>query len=184
MRRLRLAVIIWGYQLGCQAKPVMDSEQSRVRRDRRGDGTPKNRVILCHFVSFAGWRRFWSRLPFPAVCGHVPTVSSDHTGMNREMNRDLVERVKYMVTRGWRGWKGARVSSNCSGLRGAEWLMGEYGGWVTLGDKSSKSPAPNPLKKVAVAGQPWLKPIYLTKSELLPSVRSAGKSFPVLRTDD
>ena len=36
---------------------------------------------------------------------------------------------------------------NCSGLRGAEWLMAEYGGWVTLGDESPKPPAPNPLKK-------------------------------------
>ena len=43
--------------------------------------------------------------------------------------------------------------------------MGEYGGWVTLGDKSSKSPAPNPLEK---SGS-WLKLIHLTKSELLPS---------------
>ncbi len=26
--------------------------------------------------------------------------------------------------------------------------MAEYGGWVTLGDKSSKPPAPNPLEKI------------------------------------
>ena len=52
--------------------------------------------------------------------------------------------------------------------------MAEYGGWVTLGDKSSKPPAPNPLKK---SGS-WLKPIYLTKSELLqalPQVAKAGR---------
>ena len=53
---------------------------------------------------------------------------------------------------------------NCSGLRGAEWLMAEYGGWVTLGDESPKPPAPKPPEK---SGS-WLKPIYLTKSELLP----------------
>ena len=29
--------------------------------------------------------------------------------------------------------------------------MAEYGGWVTLGDESSKSPAPNPLKKWRLA---------------------------------
>ena len=32
------------------------------------------------------------------------------------------------------------VTGNCSGLRGAEWLMAEYGGWVTLGDSSPKPP--------------------------------------------
>ena len=41
--------------------------------------------------------------------------------------------------------------------------MAEYGGGVTLGDKSSKPPAPNPLERIGS----WLKPIYLTKSELL-----------------
>ena len=49
---------------------------------------------------------------------------------------------------------------NCSGLRGAEGLMAEYGGWVTLGDESPKPPEKSGS---------WLKPIYLTKSGQLPS---------------
>ena len=37
--------------------------------------------------------------------------------------------------------------------------MAEYGGWVTLGDSSPKPPEKSGS---------WLKPIHLTKSELLP----------------
>ena len=37
--------------------------------------------------------------------------------------------------------------------------MAEYGGWVTLGDSSPKPPEKS---------RSWLKPIHLTKSELLP----------------
>ena len=36
--------------------------------------------------------------------------------------------------------------------------MAEYGGWVTLGDSSPKPPEKSGS---------WLKPIHLTKSELL-----------------
>ncbi len=50
---------------------------------------------------------------------------------------------------------------NCSGLRGAEWLMAEYEGWVTLGDESPKPPEKSGS---------WLKPIYFIKSELLPEM--------------
>ena len=48
--------------------------------------------------------------------------------------------------------------------------MAEYGGWVTLGDKSSKPPAPNPLEK---SGS-WLKPIHLTKSGQLQPPGAGG----------
>ena len=44
--------------------------------------------------------------------------------------------------------------------------MAEYGGWVTLGDSSPKPPEKSGS---------WLKPIHLTKSELL--------RYPALRAD-
>ena len=47
--------------------------------------------------------------------------------------------------------------------------MAEYGGWVTLGDSSPKPPEKSGS---------WLKPIHLTKSELLPtSNQVAGRAF-------
>ena len=77
-----------------------------------------------------------------------------------------------MVAGRCRSWKGASVSKrgpgedgwvvcNCSALSGAEWLMAEYGGWVTLGDESSKPPAPNPLKKWRLSGS-WMKALAET----------------------
>ena len=43
--------------------------------------------------------------------------------------------------------------------------MAEYGGWVTLGDSSPKPPEKSGS---------WLKPIHLTKSELLLPVPAVG----------
>ena len=100
-------------------------------------------VILCHFVPFlpeVRLRRETSGQPTP-----------ERYKYDRDYDRD-------MVAGRCRSWKGASVRGNCSGLRGAEWLMAEYGGWVTLGDES-----PKPSEK---SGS-WLKPIHLTKSELL-----------------
>ena len=46
--------------------------------------------------------------------------------------------------------------------------MAEYGGWVTLGDSSPKPPEKSGS---------WLKPIHLTKSELLPPVNRFDRGY-------
>ena len=111
-----------------------------------GEGTPE-----------PGWSAAqWPKGP-PASTGPTVPGSSESGGEKRRLFYGAWQHVRKCKTAenlfqrpcNWR---------NCSGLRGAEWLMAEYGGWVTLGDESPKPPEKSGS---------WLKPIHLTKSELL-----------------